>query len=173
MQSKPRKRRLNSADWFYIRWLVFCFPIGLVMLWQKRCHWPRHRKYVVTFCINALVLLILMPQTAPSDRTIGGVRVVSVQSQLGEIIGPEKPEGLTAQRPIIIREGSAPATQEPEEPEADETPVLDTVYINDGGKNYHVKPCRYIYNHTPTYELTARIASVYQPCPLCEPPVFN
>jgi len=126
----------------------------------------------VTFGIGALVLLIVLPQTAPSDRMIGGVRVVSVQSQVGEVFGPEKPEGLSAQRPLIIRSGSTPYTPSPE-PDLPPTPEPVLVYINDGGKNYHVKPCRYIYNHTPTHELTARIASMYQPCPLCDPPLFH
>jgi len=145
-----------------------------MMLWRRRCRWPKGRKIAITVGIGAVLALIILPQTAPPDPVIGGIRVVSIGSHMGEVMGPEKPEGLTAERALIIRAGAQPPspTPEPEQAQAP-TPEPVIVYINDGGKYYHLKSCRYVYNHTPSFELSARIASLFDPCDVCNPPVFQ
>ncbi len=162
-KAKPRVNRANSA---VVRWLVFCFPAGLLMMWSDRCKWPRFAKTLISVSFAALLLAILLPQTRPPERVKGGVELVGLTPAL-EVQGPQLAEGapqFDAYVPVYQPEATLFVEPTP-------TPVPVYVYCNDGGEYYHTKNCRYVKANTPKVTLGQAVAAGFKRCKTCRPPL--
>lgn len=161
-KAKPRVSRANSA---VVRWLIFCFPAGLLMMWSDRCRWPRAVKSLVSLGFAALLLAVILPQTRPPERAKGGVELVGLTPAL-EVQGPQMAEGspqFDAYVPVYQPEATLFVQPTP-------TPVPVYVYCNDGGEYYHKKGCRYVKDTTPKVTLTQAVAAGFKRCKTCDPP---
>ena len=141
--------------------LIFCFPLGLYMMWT-RTRWPRTVKIGVSALIAFAIVAILVPLTDPPARQIGGVRVVGSAQEV-DVLGPEAPSDreiidvYTPQRAAIIVEPTA-------------TPQPVIVYCNQGGKYYHNKDCKWVRATTPAVTLEQAIRAGLKPCEECGAP---
>lgn len=163
MKPKPRVSRASSA---VVRWLIFCFPAGLLMMWSDRCKWPRSVKSMISVGFVVLLLAILLPQTKPPERAKGGVELVGLAPAL-EVQGPQRAESapeFEAYVPVYQPEATLFVQPTP-------TPVPVYVYCNDGGEYYHAKGCRYVHGNTPKVTLGQAASAGFKPCPKCHPPV--
>lgn len=152
------KRRKNIG---VVLRLVFCFPLGLYLMWT-RTRWPRLLKIGVSALIAFAIVIILTPMTDPPARQTGGVRVVGDRLQV-DVLGPEAPSDredidvYTPRRTAIIVE----ATPTP-------TPII--VYCNPGGTYYHAKDCKWVKETTPSVSLAQALRAGYARCPECDAP---
>ena len=164
-KAKPRGNRANSA---VVRWLIFCFPAGLLMMWSDRCKWPRYAKSLISLGFAAILLVVLLPQTQPPERATGGVEIVGLQPAL-ELQGPpidESAPQYDVYVPVYQPKNTLFVEPTP-------TPVPVYVYCNNGGKYYHTKNCRYVKDTTPKVTLNQAVAAGYKRCKLCDPPKLD
>jgi hypothetical protein len=162
-KARPRGNRANSA---VVRWLIFCFPAGLLMMWSDRCKWPRHVKSLISLGFAALLLAVLLPQTQPPERAQGGVEIVGLAPAL-ELQGPRPDENAPqydAYVPVYQPQNTLFVEPTP-------TPVPIYVYCNDGGQYYHTAKCRYAKDTTPKVTLSQAVSAGFKRCKLCKPPV--
>jgi hypothetical protein len=165
LKQKPRGSRANSA---VVRWLIFCFPAGLLMMWSDRCRWPRYVKMMVSLGFAAILMMVLLPQTQPPERVKGGVEIVGLSPAL-ELQGPQLDEGAPQYDvyvPVYQPEATLFVQPTP-------TPVPVYVYCNDGGQYYHTKKCRYKKATTPKVTLNQAVTAGYKRCKVCKPPVLD
>ena len=161
MAGKTARKKNRRGDLRLILCLVFCFPMGLYLMWT-RARWHQAVKIAVTLAIAAAVFVILSPFTDPPARQTGGVLVMDDQLP-SDVLGPEVPEGhepvdvYTPRRVTIIVEPTA-------------TPQPVVVYCNPGGTYYHNKECRYVRATTPSVTLAQAIRAGYKPCAECGAP---
>lgn len=164
VNARPRGSRASSA---VARWLIFCFPAGLLMMWSDRCKWPRSVKSLISLGFAALMIAVLLPQTRPPERAQGGVEIVGLSPAL-EIQGPQPAEDAPqyeAYVPLYQPQNTLFVEPTP-------TPVPVYVYCNDGGEFYHVKGCRYVKINTPKVTLTQAASAGFKPCEKCHPPLL-
>jgi len=143
-------------------WLVLCFPAGLFYLWSERCEWPRICKALISLLITALLVVILMPQTQPPERYIGGVRLLTAEDML---IGPQPTEGFERIDLYAYNMTTESVLAEPEP-----TPVPIYVYCNNGGDYYHTKECTYYKPTSVRVPLLQALDAGYQQCKECDAP---
>ena len=157
-QVSARERRRNIG---VILRLIFCFPLGLYLMWT-RTGWPRPVKIAVSALIAFSLILILTPMTNPPERQTGGVVVVGDSLHV-DVLGPEAPENreeidiYTPRRTAIIVEATA-------------TPQPVMVYCNTGGQYYHASDCEYVRYNTPSVPLAQAIRAGFSRCPDCDAP---
>lgn len=141
--------------------LVFCFPLGLYIMWT-RTRWPRVVKVAVSGLIAFALVVIMTPFTNPPERQSGGIVLVGAEPQV-EVLGPEAPadrqvvEIYAPRRTAIIVEATA-------------TPEPIYVYCNNGGRYYHAQDCRYVVETTPKVSLSQAVKAGYVQCPDCDAP---
>ena len=164
-KTKPRGSRANSA---VARWLIFCFPAGLLMMWSDRCKWPRYVKSLISLGFAALILAVLLPQTKPPERAQGGVEIVGLSPAM-ELQGPQLEDGKPQYDVYVpVYQPEATLFVEPTP-----TPVPVYVYCNDGGQYYHTKDCRFKHATTPKVTLTQAVSAGFKACPKCNPPKLD
>ena len=164
---RKKKRRMRRANRTVLRWLIFCFPAGLLMMWSRRCTWPRAVKGAVSAAFAILILALVIPQTLPPERATGGVRIVSLQPAV-DLQGPEPDFDDKAE--IYVPE-YVPAAEVLVAPTPEPEPVW--VYCNDGGRYYHSKGCRYVRKDTPKVTLTQALNAGFKRCKNCNAPSEN
>lgn len=166
---KPaRRKRGNAYGKQVIRWLICCFPAGLLMMWSNRCRWPRGIKFAVSGAFCALILAVIIPQTLPPTRAKGGVEIVSLSPAL-EIQGPVQQLSDEGEYEVYI-----PAYVQPTSLLVAPTPTPEPIYVycNDGGRYYHAKNCRYVRKRKTTARvpLTQALNAGYTRCSECNAP---
>ena len=163
---KPKRRPMSNYSKSVIRWLVFCFPIGLMMMWTDRCRWHKAVKSAVTAVIACVLAAAILPQTLPPERKRGGVETVSLTAAY-ETQGPVQQIGsgddYEVYVPVYVPQATLIVQPTP-------TPVPIYVWCNDGGRYYHNKNCRYVKKTTPRATLQQAISAGYSPCKDCNPP---
>lgn len=163
----PQKRK-SKANRSVLRWLVFCPPAGLLMMWGERCTWKRALKSAVSLGFLCLVLLVVFSTIRVPEQKSGGVEMVSLYSSV-ELMGPTMEAGALPYEvyvPQYIPLKSVIAEPTP-------TPVPYYVWCNDGGRYYHVKSCQYVRKSapkTPKATLIQAVDAGFTPCKTCKPP---
>lgn len=160
-RSRRTNRRAYSGKKVAL-WLVLCFPAGLFYLWSDRCEWPRVCKAMISLLIAALLVVILLPQTQPPERYIGGVRLLTAEDML---IGPQPTEDFER-----IDLYSYNVTTESVLAEPEPTPEPIYVYCNDGGEYYHTKECVYYKATSVRVPLLQALNAGYSQCKECDAP---
>lgn len=160
-KKRPRRSRANRA---VVRWLIFCFPAGLLMMWSDRCSWSRTTKSSISLAFALLLVLVMLPQTQPPEPATSGVQLVGLKPSI-EVYGPEPDDSLPDIQIYNPRNVTALPLITPAP-----TPEVPTVYCNDSGKFYHTKDCRYVKRSTPKVTLNQALDAGYKPCQKCNPP---
>lgn len=117
---------------------------------------------MISILIAALLVVILLPQTQPPERYVGGVQLVSADDVF---IGP--PVADNFQR-IDLYSYNVTVDSVLAEPEPTPEPIY--VYCNDGGKYYHSKECVYVKKTSARVPLLQALNAGYQQCPDCNAP---
>ena len=160
-----KKKRRNNGK--LLKWLVFCFPAGLCMMWSPQCKWNKLSKVAVTGIIAVALTLIIVPQTLPPDVPVGGVELVGVKPE-AEVYGPAPGEGMPDisvynPRWTEKREGE-PVTIEAKQNQ------LGMVYANPIDALYHTATCEQVRESSEFVSVQEAISAGYAACPLCNPP---
>lgn len=168
MQSRrvPTKKRpvRSRAHRTVVRWLIFCFPAGLLMMWSDRCKWSRAVKSAISMGFALLLIALVLPQTQPPERVTSGVQMVGLKPSI-EVYGPEPDDSLPEiQIYNPLREDAVRLITPAPTPE----PIM--VYCNDSGRFYHTQECRYVKKRTPDVTLSQALDAGYKPCEKCNPP---
>lgn len=163
---RPKKRAIPRYSKAVVRWLIFCFPAGLLMMWSDRCRWSRQTKSLISCGIAGALIAVLLPITLPPQRAAGGVQLVSAQPVIA-IQGPcQDPEDVGAFEidiPASIKPPSVVVEPTPE-------PPAINVYCNTGGKHYHTSKCRYATKKSAYLSLGTALDKGFTPCKDCNPP---
>ena len=169
MQTKRRSLRRSGHKMTKktVLWLVCCFPIGLAMMWRRRCRWPVAVKCAVSACVAVVLAAVILPQTAPVRSEKSGVEYVLSEPSV-KVHGPELPSALQ-EHPIdyesVLHGAATPAPVETSEPET-------YVYAAINSKTYHTNTCKRYTAEAHEYTLYAAHFSGYKPCELCNPGVY-
>jgi hypothetical protein len=139
--------------------LILCFALGLFVMWSRRCAWPRAIKVLVTLIFILLIVCIALPQLAPPDRPVGGIKLVGAQPQ-ENAFGPEAGTNALSRD---VYNASAQSAVITESPSVDNT----MVYCNPGGKYYHAKSCKYVSATTGLMGIQAAMDVGYSKCADC------
>ncbi len=163
---KAKKRATNRYSKAVIRWLIFCPPAGLLMMWSDRCRWARGAKSLISMAMAALIVAIFLPFTLPPERVAGGIELVSTKAAL-EVQGPEQESEDIGQYevyvPTYIKPPSVIVEPEP-------TPEPIYVYANTGGKNYHNKECKFVKSSSVRMSLGTALNAGFSRCKICNAP---
>lgn len=163
-RGRKKRRVMRRANRAVLRWLIFCFPAGLLMMWSNRCTWPRVMKSAISLGMAAALLALVLPQTRPPERADGGVQIVSLQAAV-DLQGPE-PE-FDEDFEVYVPE-YVPSAELIVEPTPTPEPIY--VYCNDGGRYYHVKRCHYVKQTTPKVTLSQALNAGFKQCRECDAP---
>lgn len=147
--------------------LVLCFPYGIYRMWRKTS-WHLAVKSAVTLVFAALIVAIVLPQTAPPVRKPGGVTFVAVEPVV-EVFGPEIPASFDSKYSSYASEYVS-ANSVITDAEIKE---IVYVYANDTGKYYHTSKCRHVYWKSKSYTLAEAYFAGYMRCEECDAPVFE
>ena len=149
-----------------IRWLIFCFPAGILMMWSDRCRWPRAAKSGISCLFAVAIISVMMPFTLPPERPAGGVQLVSADSAV-ELQGPLQDEEDEGVYEVYIQTAIKPPSIIVE-PTPTPTPIY--VYCNDGGKYYHDDTCRYTKRKSARVTLGTALDAGFSKCKNCNAP---
>lgn len=162
MRNAQKKRQ---ADRTVVRWLIFCFPVGLLLMWSDRCSFRRWVKSAISFGFVMLALMLALPQTRAPQPKKGGVEMVSMVAS-ADVMGPTmRPDALRYEVyvPKYIPKNSVVVQPTP-------SPVPYYVYCNDGGEFYHAKKCKYVRDNTPKVTIVQAVDAGFKRCKTCKPP---
>ncbi len=171
MQAKHKtqqKRRTREADSSIVLWLVFCFPIGLMMMWSDRCGWKRAVKSAVSMGFVAVLLLLVLPQTRAPQQKTGGIEIVSAQAVV-DLMGPTMEAGVLSYDSYVPK--YIPKNNVLVQPTPSPEPYW--VYCNDGGEKYHLKGCRFVKPSTPKATLIQAVDAGFKRCKECGSPKLS
>ena len=171
MQTKRRSLRRSGHKMTKktILWLVCCFPIGLMMMWRRRCRWPVAAKCAVSACVALVLAAVILPQTAPTRSEKSGVEYVLAEPSV-DVHGPELPSALQ-EHPVDYESVLHVGNVTPAPTVAAETETY--VYATVNSKIYHTTSCRRYCYSAHKYTLYEAHFSGYQPCELCNPGVYG
>lgn len=161
VRSKRTNRRAYSGRKVAL-WLVLCFPAGLFYLWSDRCEWPKVCKGLISLLIAALLVVILLPQTQPPERYVGGVKLLTAEDLY---IGPQPTENFER---IDLYSYNVTNQSVLAEPEPTPEPVY--VYCNTGGAYYHTRDCVYWKETSSRVPLLQALNAGYKQCKDCDAP---
>ena len=146
-----------------IGWLIGCFPAGLYMMWSPKCRWNFFVKTLVSAIIAACVVFIIIPQTEPPQRYVGGVELKTLSAEADQGPLPTADfERIDLYNYNIISDSVLAS------PEPTEVPVY--VYCNNGGKYYHSAECTYVKKTSTHCTLLQALNAGYKQCPDCNAP---
>lgn len=165
---RKQARKTRDANLSVLRWLIFCFPAGLLMMWSNGCSWHRAIKSAVSLAFVAIVLALVLPQTRAPQPQLGGIQVVSLASA-AEQVGPTMKAGATPYEAYVPKYSAKDSVLVEPTP----TPFPVTVYCNDGGEFYHTKKCKYTKDTTPPATLLQAVNAGFKACKKCKPPTVT
>ena len=156
------KQRRKGGALKVILSLILFFPLGITLMWRRKCGWPSAVKFAVTGVMMAAVITIFaLP--APASRHTGGVRLVGANPEV-EVYGPELP--------VAIVSGYT-------QPSIDSIIVNTTneevhyVYAADGAECYHEYECKFAYASSQRLTVYEAHYLGFRPCGLCNPPAYE
>ena len=157
---RPKRRDVK-------KWLLLCFPYGLLLMWRKNCRWHPAIKYAVTAAFGcAIAAIIIIP--SPERQTGTSIQLVGTEPN-AQIFGPEMPEGYDMSE-YVVAEGGLDLIA----PEVEDNAVYVYLSATAGSTYYHDSQCQYAYASSPKVTLyEAYILGYTTPCGLCNPPLYD
>ncbi len=165
---RTQQRKMSprqKANRTVVRWLLVCFPVGLIMMWSDNCRWRRMTKTAVSMAIVLFIVALALPLTRAPQPRAGGIQYVSTEGAadpMGPTINPDA-EHYEAYVPKYVPQAITIAEPTP-------TPVPYYVYCNDGGNYYHKKSCKVVKSATPKVTLIQAVNAGFKRCKTCQPP---
>ena len=154
-RKSPDKNTIKTALWLLVP------PVGLTMMWRRRCRWPIAVKAGVSALMAAiLVAIIVIPTPTPAA---GGVELVTSHPEV-EVYGPNLPNFIVPgytndQTDSII----VPAVEND----------VHYVYAADGAKCYHEYKCKFALASSQRLTVFEAYYLGFQPCNRCKPPIYD
>ncbi|MBE5765728.1 MAG: hypothetical protein E7335_00935 [Clostridiales bacterium] len=143
--------------------LVLCAPVGLLLMWLRRCTWDRVTKSTISALVAVLVLCFLSVRFQAPQWEPGGVELIGNGTQI-KVYGPPIPSDLA--KAVSVQPSSIVVVIDDTAP----TPVPIYVYCNTGGRQYHSAECEYVYPHTARVTLLDALNGGYSKCGKCNAP---
>ena len=143
--------------------LVLCAPVGLLLMWLRRCTWDRVTKSTISALVAVLVLCFLSVRFQAPQWEPGGVELIGDGTQI-KVYGPPIPSDLA--KAVSVQPSSIVVVIDDTAP----TPVPIYVYCNTGGRQYHSAECEYVYPHTARVTLLDALNGGYSKCSKCNAP---
>ena len=158
---KPRaKRPLNHENLKTALWL-WCFPVGLALMWRRSCTWHKAVKAGITALMAAILVAVFVIPT-PNRDVSGGVELVSGSPEV-EVYGPELPSFIV---PGYVNEQT----------ESIIVPAVESsvhyVYAADGAECYHEYNCKFAFASSQRLTVYEAYHLGFRPCGRCNPPVY-
>lgn len=160
--AKKRERRpVNRENVKTALWL-WCFPVGLTLMWRRSCTWPKAVKVGVS-ALMAAILVAIFAMPTPDRTPAGGVELVSGSPQV-EVYGPELPSFIV---PGYVNEQT----------ESIIVPAVENsqhyVYAADGAECYHEYKCKFAYASSQRLTVYEAYYLGFRPCGRCKPPIYD
>ena len=159
---RPKRRDVK-------KWLLLCFPYGLMLMWRKNCRWHTAVKIAVTAAFACLIAaIVIMP--APSQTSDTSVVLVGAEPN-AQVFGPEMPAGYNI-TDYIVAEGGRDLIA----PEVVDDAVRVYLSASEGSTYYHNGDgqCQYAFASAPKVTLyEAHTLGYTTPCGLCNPPLYD
>ena len=157
---RPKRRNVK-------KWLLLCFPYGLMLMWRRSCRWHPAVKSLISAAF-ALAVLAIVIFPSPDQQRSTRINLVGTEPN-AKVFGPEMPEGYSIDDYIVAEGG-----QDLIVPEV----VDDTVYVyvsaSEGSTYYHDRMCEYAYASSPKVSLYEAYSLGYRtPCGICNPPIYD
>lgn len=160
--ARPRERRPVNRDNLKAGLWLWCFPVGLALVWRPRCTWPKGVKIAVTALMAAVVAAVFLFPT-PDRVTEGGVELVSDSPNV-EVYGPELPAFIV---PGYVNEQTDSIIVPPVESSQ------HYVYAADGAECYHEYNCKFAFASSQRLTVYEAYYLGFRPCGRCKPPIYD
>lgn len=147
---------LKTALW------LWCFPVGLTLMWRRRCTWHTAVKAGVTALMAAVVVAVFAFPT-PDRTASGGVELVGGSREV-EVYGPELPAFIV---PGYVNEQTESIIVPPVENS------VHYVYAADGAECYHEYNCKFAYASSQRLTVYEAYYLGFRPCGRCKPPIYD
>ena len=155
---KPKNREnVKTALW------LWCFPVGLSLMWRSACTWKRGVKIGITAAMVAILVAVMVVPTPKPALRATGVEMVAGKPEV-EVYGPALPAlivpGYTREKTgsIIVDEVSTDAHY---------------VYAADDARCYHEYDCKFAFASSQRLTVYEAYYLGYEPCGRCKPPVYT
>ena len=167
--SAAAKQRMDPHNKKALIWLWF-FPMGLPLMWDKRCTWHRAVKIGVTAVIVAALFFgeRAMVRFFDSSKIIHNGGIVGQTNDVkpeAEVYGPPLPTVYV--RGYTNESTGSILTDEAQEDE------LHYVYASKDQKRYHEYECKFAYASSQRMTVYEAYYKGYTPCGLCNPPAYT
>lgn len=150
------RENVKTALW------LWCFPVGLTLMWRRSCTWHRAVKIGVTALMAAILVAVFAIPT-PNHAVSGGVELVTGRPEV-EVYGPELPSFIV---PGYVNEQT----------ESIIVPAVESsvhyVYAADGAECYHEYNCKFAFASSQRLTVYEAYYLGFRPCGRCKPPIYD
>lgn len=166
--SEPVIKWYNKT-WVIILFLIFFFPVGLVLMWDRNCKWQTFVKIIISALIGIIFIysLDLNKKQTFDFQTTPVATVTVTQSPIPTPVPTIQPTLEPTPEPVAEIPVSAPSENISESSEFISEETKTTVYITEHGKKYHRVGCQYLSDSKITISLDNAEAKGYTPCSRC------
>ena len=158
---KPRKPR-NPANTRAALWL-WCFPVGLSLMWRSDCTWKRGVKIGISTAMVALLAAIFVVPLPKVGARSNGVEIVAGRPEV-EVYGPALPSLIV---PGYTKETTGSIIAE------DHGSDVHYVYAADDAECYHEYDCKFAFASSQRLTVYEAYYLGFKPCGRCKPPVYT
>ena len=161
-----------NKTWVIILFLIFFFPVGLILMWNKGCKWKTPVKVIVSALIGILFVSSLFGSNdTPTVTTMPKPTIVATTSPTPAPTTTIQPTLAPTPIPTAVPEIEVPQTVPVEDVSessisTDETDEI-TVYVTNSGKKYHRSGCQYLSSSKIPISLEDAESEGYEPCSKC------
>ena len=158
---KPKKPR-NPANTRAALWL-WCFPVGLSLMWRSACTWKRGVKIGISTAMVAILVAIFVVPMPKVDTRSNGVEMVAGRPEV-EVYGPALPSLIV---PGYTKETTGSIIAEEQENS------VHYVYAADDAECYHEYDCKFAFASSQRLTVYEAYYLGFKPCGRCKPPVYS
>ena len=162
-KAAPRRKKINRYNRKSLIWLVLFAPVGLTMMWKRKCSWKTVSKWAVTALVFAVALsVIFVPM--PKETRNPGIYLIGAEPEAA-VYGPALPTTMVEG----FVDEAVTSYLATDEDEAD----VHYVYAADGARCYHEYECKFAYASSQRLTVYEAYFLGYEPCGKCNPPLYD
>lgn len=161
-RAKRARKPVNRDNLKTALWL-WCFPVGLSLLWRKSCTWKRGVKIAITALMGAILITIFVFPTPATDHYSSGIQMVASNPEV-EVYGPALPNLIV---PGYTHQSTGSIIVDHEETS------VHYVYAADGAECYHEYDCKFAFASSQRLTVYEAYHLGFRPCGRCNPPVYT
>ncbi|MBQ6373891.1 MAG: hypothetical protein IJJ45_05310 [Clostridia bacterium] len=155
------RRPKNPANIRTALWL-WCFPVGLGLMWRGSCTWRKGVKIGITAAIAAILAAIFIIPTPTVAGDGSGVQLVADKPAV-EVYGPALPALIV---PGYTREKTGSIIVDKVASD------VHYVYAADGARCYHEYECKFAFASSQRLTVYEAYHLGFEPCGRCKPPQY-